>query len=358
MRLSSSSLAVVAASATAFTCVVLWKSRRRTNGNDKKEEHNDDDDDSQQDFRTIQLPLHLERELMKEERRQQMIPLLTMKKVMYDNILMKDPDDMTLCTVSLKKATWYVKRNLAVWKDDKRKCIQLAFHPKQQKDAKSQQQQKYNQTPKENRCVVCGASKDYMRHYVVPYCYRSLFPAAFKTHLPHDVVLVCCRCHVRAERASHARKMQMEDALRSDPATAAAQTVDGRLQRIRSAATALLKWKEQLPPARIHEYQVLLQEYYYGMEGSAEQQLLLLTVEQLQAASEIESRLPNPKYVSGADLVVIELLQSNNDDNDNDQAIRDFVMEWRQHFVDTLQPQFLPAGWSVDSPVQCDIRGD
>ena len=51
------------------------------------------------------------------------------------------------------------------------------------------------QVDKENRCCVCGSAGEYLRHSVVPHCYRQYFPAPMKSHLSHDIVLMCQACH-------------------------------------------------------------------------------------------------------------------------------------------------------------------
>lgn len=396
MRPSVLTTIVVATSATVLVGIVFWNIRFKYKRKDEREHDDDDDDDNTNtgndmdehirtsldddrlystastsasaSARTIQLPAHLERELMKEERRQQMLPLLTMNKPMYDNILMKDPDDNLLCTIALKKANWYVGKKLAFWKDDKKSdCIKLLFRPnvpepKQQDDSNINT---YNQTIKMNCCVVCGHNQDYMRHYVVPFCYRSLFPQNFKTHLPHDIVLVCAQHHVKAGRKYHKRMQRIEDDLRTDPETAAPELIDKRVHQVRSSATALLKWKDRLPLDRIAEYESLLCEWYELPQpqttviGTTTNDSVhddtttdappTLTTAQLQAASELESRRPNPKYISGPTLVMESF-------KNDDEAMADFVREWRSFFFDSMQPLFLPTGWSVDSPVQCDTR--
>ena len=35
--------------------------------------------------------------------------------------------------------------------------------------------------------------------------------------------------------------------------------------------------------------------------------------------------------------------------------IEEFIKEWRHQFVDTLQPRFLPEGWSIDAPVTSNV---
>jgi hypothetical protein len=377
MRPSVLTTIVVATSTTALVSVVFWKLRVRhqrkdepdhddDDGNDYSNAGNEDDmDEHEHTTRKIQLPAHLERELMKEDRRQKMLPLLTMNKKMYDNILMNDPDDNLLCTIALKKANWYVNKKLALWKDDqKRDCIKLLFKPNvpepkpQDGDADDNNINTYNQTIKANCCVICGHDRDYMRHYVVPFCYRTLFPQNFKTHLPHDIVLVCANHHVKAGRKYHKRMQRIEDDLRTDPDTAAPELIDKRVHQIRSSATALLKFKDKLPLERIAEYESLLREWYELPQPQPQETVQddatiatdappTLTTAQLQTASELESRRPNPKYISGPTLVMESF-------KNDDEAMADFVREWRSFFFESMQPQFLPTGWSVDSPVVCD----
>ena len=48
---------------------------------------------------------------------------------------------------------------------------------------------------------MCGRHGDYLRHNVVPHCYRSHFPLEMKTHLSHDVVLLCQACQAACNSA-------------------------------------------------------------------------------------------------------------------------------------------------------------
>lgn len=55
---------------------------------------------------------------------------------------------------------------------------------------------------------MCGKEGDYLRHNIVPHCYRSLFPEAYKSHLSHDVVLVCQACKQVGKRAGEGPKVR------------------------------------------------------------------------------------------------------------------------------------------------------
>jgi hypothetical protein len=225
---------------------------------------------------------------------------------------------------------------------------------------------------------VCGAHRDYMRHYVVPYCYRMHFPSHYKTHLPHDVVLLCLTCHAHAERAAHRRMHQVEQELRRaqrdslHPTSAQAELVDKYLYQVQSAASALLHWPDRLPPDTILAYQRRVQEWYLGSKGSSstnvssasddnnENAALHRTVASLDdavlhKACQLQSRRPNPHFVPGADLVIASLKSKASEPNEFDpDALATFIRDWRQHFINQLHPRYLPRGWSVHAAVHCD----
>ena len=241
-----------------------------------------------------------------------------------------------------------------------------------------------------------------MRHYVVPYCYRTLFPAQYKTHVPHDVVLVCAaHCRVPVEQATQERKKHLEQRLRQQHEqrererkqghgtmhinTSFPYLIDKERQSIASSAQALLKWKHQLPPSRQVEYGQRLQEWMHktqppqtqspesAMGNDANETTdsvthLLNDTVVLQELSQLEFRRPNPHYISGPELVHRWLFRressssattTTQDDHhhpDHDR-IAGFIRDWRQHFCETHHPRYLPKGWSVESPVMCDSRG-
>ena len=352
LRASSRVLGVSFATA-AIVGIVLVAFRSR-----KKREQEDDRKPSNVHVFAIPgdpaLPTHLRRELYKEERRQKMAPLLAMKKPMYDNILMKDPDGDILSSISMKKANWYVRKELATWEDDEHSVIRLTFEPKK-KSLQQLEENEYNQSLKQNHCVACGNDKDYRRHYVVPHCYRSRFPRRFKNHLSHDVVILCPVCHVRAQQISHEHKDDLEDQLRRKyfqhsieqmELSAQPVLVDFPIYQARSAACALLKWKDGLPATKQQEYENLLRDHFKLDENRE------LSEAQLVQASRFESRRPNPSFVTGPELVGRHLREQQQTTT-TEVVITAFVKEWRALFVESMNPKFLPKGWNVDAPAKC-----
>ena len=204
---ASNSLWLIGATATvtaAISFTVLWRASKRqkpSNGSAPPPFGTGVDSDSEGDDYSS-LPESLKRDVEKERRRQAKIPLLAMKKPMYDNILMLDPQGTLLCTISKKKARWYVKKKLGAWKDTEETTLQLLFEPshrsnqsrdKNTSDAEAdadgcgddndEEDAFFNKSIKENICVVCGDDKYHMRHYIVPYSCRSLFPKRYKMHV-------------------------------------------------------------------------------------------------------------------------------------------------------------------------------
>jgi hypothetical protein len=311
--------------------VLLWRKLRRTDQKLDEDDEDWNDDDSE-------LPTHLQRAVYKDQRRKESVRFLAMKKPMYDNIEMYGPQGELLCTISQKKAGWYVRKQLAEWKnDDDHTAIQLLFAPK----GKSGQTNVYTTSHKKNICVSCGEAKHHMRHYVVPYCYRTLLPEKYKSHTPHDIVIMCPDCHLTCEQATQIRQKGLEQAVRKDAETAMSVIPDRLLYHVKSCASALLRNRDKIPPAKREEYETLIKKHH-ALEDCDE-----LTTTLLQATTEIETHMPNPKYIPGPQLVV-EQLES------DDAMIDAFIRDWRSHFIEVVQPRFLPTGWSIDNAVHCD----
>jgi hypothetical protein len=280
-----------------------------------------------------------------------------MKRPLYDNVRMHDPSGSLLCTISDKKARWYVRKQLAKWQDVDEKSIRLCFQPKTVSAANRGEPGEaavYNRSAKSNRCVVCGAcNSGYMRFYVVPYCYRSCFPLLYKSHLPHDVVLLCPGCQVPAQRASQKRQARLEAPFSSSK-SAQRYRIDPRVRRLRKLASALLT-RPDLPPRVREQYSSEVRSMFLPLDAPGEGEL---TPERLRAAVDLDEKVPNPDYASPSEELVRSLLAVRSDEGSGSEGcfpgIERFVRDWRLHFVTSMQPRYMPRGWSVDHPVRCD----
>lgn len=298
-----------------------------------------------------QLPSHVRREQEKEKRRRKKMPLLAMKGVMYDNITMLCPNGTHLSKISAKKANWYVDKGLASYRnlnDDgchkkkstfhKYNAIQLNFEPKKRSGKEC-----YGKADKENICVSCGSDQHPMRFYIVPYSYRCLFPPEYKSHMSHDVVLLCGNCHLRCGKVTQERMKSIEENFPQKDR----YICDQNLYKVRSAALALMNSKHKIPESKVVELEMVVRQYgksegWWNKDIGTNQDIYSAGF--LEQCLNVKYRIERTDYIPSAHLVVQSLR------SDQDYSI--FVREWRQTFLETLHPRFLPDGWSIDHPVR------
>ncbi len=329
----------------------------------------ENDLDPTQSWAAQHLPSHLRREQMKEERRKAKIPLLAMKKQMYDNITMLDPQGQALSKISKKKSRWYVKKGLAYFvingadgsirtstsliknddgEDEEFQFIQLKFEPK----ARSADED-YGKSTKQNICVACGETEHQMRFYIVPFAYRHLFPHRYKSHISHDIVSLCANCHLRCGQQTQIRMNELEDRYMPQKK----YSTNHELYKVRSSALALMNWRHKIPLEKIIQHEQIVKQYLVdqgdledvscmssnGNSNSNESELLI-PKDLLQKAIDVDCQVLNPNFVPGPELVVQDLIG-------DDEKLSNFIRDWRQFFLDTMHPRHLPKGWSVDYPV-------
>ncbi len=382
------------------------------NGVTNAEEDDDDDDhesggnycNKRLGIPEEDLPTHIQREIYKERQRKAKMGMMSLKTPMYDNVYMLDEDREPMCTISMKKARWYVKKGIGEWSsfkeddrhaagigntsastnnlddgkmgeepDDDVKCIRLLFDHNGSKNDSSGNKEGtssealYLRTAKRNVCVACGGDGYIIRHYIVPYSYRSLLPPEYKSHMSHDIVILCPDCHLDCERHSKRRMKRIESELRKkkEIMSEGAGDVIGRneiepviedpyLGHVRSCAVALAKWKDTMPEDQVERYEKAVRDYLVSAcKNDAEKATLMngngeakLTKTQLEKACSVNYRVKNPNYVSGSDIVIRSL-------RGDARLISQFIVDWRKHFIDTVNPRHMPTGWRIDNPVVC-----
>lgn len=238
----------------------------------------------------------------------------------YGNWKVLNPRGDLMFRSEEKRAQWYLKRNLA--KIVSENVIQLLFEP----NGHGHVGDHYYLNEKHNRCVVCGGIEDLTKHHVIPRCYRRYFPDKIKSHTSYDVMPLCIPCHERYEESAFRlkQKIAVEYGM---PVGGSAQCVDEKLWKVRKAAGALDRSSHTMPPERKEELLQLLREHYGKQD---------LTDEEIKVAAGVDHRLPYTHVYHG------EYVISKTDG---------FVARWRSHFVQTMNPQFLPDGWTLDRSI-------
>lgn len=277
------------------------------------------------------------------------------KKLNRENWKVYHPNGKHMFTCGEKKVKWYLDRDLA--KIINKKSIKLTFTPK---GNGFDDNELFGKSNRENKCVVSGTDNDLQRHHIVPYCYRTHFPEKYKTKNHHDVVLINHELHSYYER--HANKFK-EDI--------------GKIYSVKSISELNA------------EYSILLREY--SKNGS----ILLNTLQSIFLTHDIStheerlgrllivSDLTNIPYSKLLNINYIQLYKLyqliNNEFNDkiiefkknnkkkydhgyqvvqkldSEKKIKEFVKLWRTHFIETMKPEHMPIGWSIDFRIKTKI---
>uniref|UniRef100_A0A2C9LLN1 3'-5' exonuclease domain-containing protein n=1 Tax=Biomphalaria glabrata TaxID=6526 RepID=A0A2C9LLN1_BIOGL len=261
----------------------------------------------------------------------------TRQRPLWDNCKLEAPDGALLCTCDTKKAQWYLDNKLgdAVCEDPL--TVRLRFEPAN----RPQSDRNYYLQEKENLCVVCGHDKDYVRKYIVPSEYRKYLPEQLKDHSSHDVLLLCTDCHRKSCDSDIILRMQLAQECNAplESGSSAKVVLDHDLQKVRSAARALKANRKTIPEKRVHELEEIL-KMFYGV-GTISQDVL-------EQATSIDARFNREDYIPHGKKVVEHVKKT--------KDLLSFQARWRQHFLDTMKPQFLPAFWSVDYVPECWIH--
>lgn len=189
----------------------------------------------------------------------------------------------------------------------------------------------YYRTLKENKCVVCGKEDDYVKKMIVPRDYRRHFPSSLKDHLSHDVLLLCVSCHQTSELHDLRLKQEIAETY-SIPIRNNKTIEDAKLKRVRSAAKALVHGGDRIPEERRETLKNVVKEFL--QEDS-------IDIDTLKTLPDIGTKKENELYIGTHGERVVSKLVENG-------TLREFVKMWREHFLNSMKPQFLPEFWSVD----------
>ncbi|XP_049776642.1 exonuclease 3'-5' domain-containing protein 2 isoform X2 [Schistocerca cancellata] len=231
---------------------------------------------------------------------------------------------------------WYIQNNLGDLITEDPFTVRLRFEPSGR--AVGEVGSYYTQV-KDNCCVVCGRTESYLRKNIIPREYRKYFPAVMKDHTSHDVLLLCWECHQLSNwhdlslRTTLAKKCDAPIGTKENLKT---YNIPG-LKEVRSAAVALLRNGDKIPPARKEEIKKKILNYFQERgENNVE-----LTPEMLEEASVVETCVLNQDYQPHGQKVVEFFKQ------DGMGGLVQLERMWREHFLETMQPKYLPPLWSV-----------
>ncbi len=175
-----------------------------------------------------------------------------------------------------------------------------------------------------------------------------MVPNAYRKHLTaicsryrrdiHDVLCVCGICHVQYEK--HSKKLRQTIAEEFGIPLSGMGFVDvnsvefisqKKKQKLNNLARALINHADVIPASR----QQTIKEKISSIIGHQPSE------SEIQILGKIKLKLDNRgnDYKSHGKLVVLKLTSTN--------TIERFIQRWRRHFINSMNPQFLPKHWKI-----------
>lgn len=270
------------------------------------------------------------------------------KNLDLENWFVYHPNGKHMFTCGGKKARWYLDRDLA--KQISPFEIQFTFEPN---GSGYDDDEDFGRAVREPICVVTGREDNLQRHHIVPYCYRSHFPSQYKSKNHHDVVLLNADVHSEYEKEADkfkdyiAYKYGIKKISEYNAAyVQALRDISKDNSVLVSKIVILFKRHGKLPR------DVILENLKYISKRTGLSMDFMCNLNYIQLLklyrllrSEIEQdtyefKRRHRKYYDHGWHLVRKL--------DSNDKIFEFVKLWRQHFIDMMNPQYMPEGWSID----------
>jgi hypothetical protein len=270
------------------------------------------------------------------------------------------PDGTHMFTCGKKKANWYLENfdkntGKPLASQISKFEIKLTFNPKGKGYKKDEL---FGLAGRKIRCVVSGLPENLQRHHIVPYCYRNHFHNQYKSKNHHDVVLLSNKIHEEYEVEATKFKNQLAEEygvktlneLNLEYTRLLSDYSEIKVKML-SKLYSIFSCYGKIPNDAIIENLKLVSEVT-GL--SYKNQLSKYNYIQLWKLYTIlkehyNQEIENFKYQNAHRFDHGKLLAEKLNDY---EKIKDFVIRWRNHFIDTMNPQYMPEGWSVDFRVK------
>ncbi len=251
----------------------------------------------------------------------------TQKEPIYGNCIILAPDGQMLCRCDIKKAKWYLSRDLASLEIENPLTVKLKFEPK----GRGAADDPYYLAEKANRCVVCGREDGLTKHHAVPYFFRKMFPPIIKNHSSHDVVPVCHECHAAYEVESQKLRMQIAEEMGYTPQPKYKKSRNDMIAP--KLAFALKHHGNKMPEVRKNELIAKLTAVLGHNPTEDEIHSLCRTTTKKYSHPEVIG------WIAGVTEAVINMTEP---------ELHAFCKRWRQHFISVMKPKYMLQHWDVN----------
>ena len=279
------------------------------------------------------------------------------KNLNMENWKVLHPKGHHMFTCGERKAMWYLDKDLAFNVDGEQYTIMLTFEPKGYGYGVNDV---FGLAGREVKCVVTEETDGLQRHHIVPYCYRTHFPDEYKSKNHHDVVLVTYKVHEAYERQAFNYKNEMArfydvptlNELNLQYTRLLSEYSTDKVKML-SRLHSIFKNYKNIPQNVIKDnlkHVCLYTDFNFDtiVKLNYIQLYKLYLILRQRHEEEFETfKEENRKLYDHGYHVVKKL--------DTHEKIVEFVTMWRTHFVETMNPQFMPLGWSIDFRVKVEL---
>lgn len=174
-----------------------------------------------------------------------------------------------------------------------------------------------------HQCVVCGRTAELTKHHVVPYQYRKFFPIEIKGKNHFDILLLCNEHHATYEE--HALTLKNDLCERYDVCREGEEmALDlSKLQAVKAAA-ALLKHADKIPPERTEFLRKKILDWDRDFVFCESNLKAIVGARVWEIVQQKHARVLLEKF----------------------DSLDSFILMWRRHFIDKMDPKFLPEDWA------------
>ena len=278
------------------------------------------------------------------------------KNLNMENWKVLHPKGHHMFTCGERKAMWYLDKGLAN-KIDEPYTIELNFEPK---GYGFNNNEVFGLAGREVKCVVTNRTDGLQRHHIVPYCYRTHFPDEYKSKNHHDVVLVAYKVHEEYERYAFDYKNEMAS-----------------IYEVPTLNELNLNYTRLLSEYSTDKVKMLSKLHsIFKNHKNIPQDIILENLRHVCLYTDIGFRnMCKLNYIQLYKLYLI-LRQTHQEDFDNfkernrksydhgyhlvskldsHEKLEEFVKLWRTHFVERMNPPYMPLGWSIDFRVKVEL---
>lgn len=253
------------------------------------------------------------------------------QSILYGNVHIEHPDGHVMFHCDVQKALWYLNRDLVDIVSADPPILRLNFEP----GGKGHIGDQYYLTPKTNQCVCCGKKYKLNRHHVVPYVFRRYMAEQIKDHNYHDVLLLCLSCHEKYEQEASKLKSEICGELGLSVDGSGGPKYDPIAGGLRGASRALINHGDKIPEDRKQELFSFIQQHAPESANNLE-----------YLANLNPWAVCDDQSAHYGQLVVKHIEETG--------QIQAFTERWRTHFVESMNPQYLPEYWDVFKPLVRD----